>query len=289
MLQPVSPTEFYQSDPGILFMQTVASVPSDPFGIFTPDHIESAQKQARLDVCAKWLTGNYDPVSNTHTLYRGVDDTMLDDFNQTGTLTSRLVRVFGDGDVSLAEKTLRKAAKGKIIKHLKNNAELALAKSEEYLDKNQVPAPASLDSTRQLLRGKPSENTQALLLKKAKLLRIIQAGGKEAYLAAVKEADNDDVPPTLVGSLYGLTHSSIHLTTDPEFLTNWRNTNWFTHVLKVQFIPGILPLAPNVGYADGRYVLPEKSPSIMEREWYGVGQLKPIPGQISIEYDATHS
>jgi hypothetical protein len=298
MFSPVSPNNLYHTEAGTLLLESVIKASNDPLHIFTDRSVhypgerypvDDCQAQARLDVCAAWLTGNYDPVTNTHILYRGIDDAMLADFREHGALTSRLVKVFGNNDPKLAEKTLRKAARGKIPRHLRDNVEAAVAASEITNIQRGYQKNHALTAAQELLRGKPSEATRQTLMQRADLLETVAKGGRAAYLAAVKEADTDLTTPSVVGSLPALTHSSIHLTSDPEFIKDRQQIGWFSHTVKLNFVPGSLPVAPNVGIIDNRLILPSGSISFDEREWYGVGQLKPKPGQVSIQLDPSLS
>ena len=282
MFVPVAPEEFFETVAGRelrhnaeLAIDTVRY--RQPNGLLQTREATQEEVRANMDNYSRWLTGNFDPDTNTHTLYRGVDDDMLADALTHNSLTSRAVRYFGDYDMKLAERTLRKAAKGKIDRHLREAVEQMIPESEKKLVRRglreDIDFPG-LQATKEMLRGRPSIETSKCLIDKADLLAEIQERGQSAYIAAVQEASKDDVPPIVNGSLYGLTHSSIHLTTDLEFVKKHIGSRWFSHIIKVTFEPGSLPVAPNIGVLNEEIILPKNShASIDEMEWYGIGQL----------------
>lgn len=294
MFKPVSPSTFYEHPVGAELYKSITSTPPGPLnilGYYSGNPVESLQHspdspeaKARIDKFASWVTGNYNPSTGMHTLYRGIDGPMLEDFNKTNALTSRVVQIFGGGVPKLAEEALKKASKGALMAHVVSHIENAIDVSSSNNISWGYGEDDGILETLELLRGKPSEATSKVLLEKARTLSIARLGGEDAYRLAVKEANNDDVPPETPASIYGLTHSSIHMTSDLEFIKARTASGWFTDVVKLEFVPGSLAAGPNLGIVGNELILPKHGTGgfHVENEWYGVGQLRPKPGQLSI-------
>jgi hypothetical protein len=295
MYIPVSAENVFQTPEGIEFENRFLKDPSDPLGVFT-DRVPGGLRndiyrtsdeeiEQRLDLLANWLTGNYDSETNTHTLYRGIDDERLQDFRSSGSLTSKVVDFFGNGDTVKAIKNLKKAENGKLSREMKQKGSVAVSEMEDYLKSHNVQPDdsrwQSFADTQALFAGRPSEKTSQVLHSTRQLLSTVETYDAHAYKAVVERAGNDDTFPRLPSALLALTYPSIHLTTDPNFVRDRAlRSGWFNNALKVTFEPGRLPVAPNVGMLKGK-LLTTDFPAFHEREWYGIGKLDGnLPGVI---------
>lgn len=310
MFQPVNPETFYGTPAGQEFLGRFVQPDNDPFKILTQTaHVlipgelrddkpvklvtavaSSPERTAvQLAKYAHWLNANYDPDTNTCTLYRLTDDRRIADFQEHGAITSRVVEAFGDFSVDLAIESLERTARGQTPTHVKSFIENHVEASDTYIRQlaedydhwEEHLRPFHQEAER-LLTNTVSEATADLLQRKAVLLKVTQGLGESAYRAAVRESGNDDVPAGALLSISELTHSSIHLTTDPDYLHTVAPSWDRSSVLKVTYQPGSLPVGLGLGYINGQYI----TNHIMgggEYEWYGIGQLASQPGRVEIE------
>jgi hypothetical protein len=269
MYAPVSPAEFYDSPAGQDF-QTLFIMPQ-----FRPNNL------GRVPF---WLTGNYNPDTGLCTVYRAVDDTRKEAFLASGAITSRVVEYFGDNDMATAINALHDAADGNIPTDVVRRLQPEYEKAEQDLEEAVTEDPAhaitlgfELVKVSEFLSGKVNRKTRATVLETATLLETATKLGKEAFIAAARQASKDDVPAlTNATRLDTLMHSSIHTTTSHAFAASDVVRTFSRNILQIDFKPGSLPIAPRLGYVDGAYAVRATDPMPgTDEEWYGIGQLTP--------------
>lgn len=286
MFIPVSPDEVFSTPAGKDFYAKFIDSPDDPLFIRSERIKNSAtggrnllserESARRLRVCAHWLTANYDPATNTHTLYRGVDAKRFEDFKRTGKVTSRAVDFFGDGSTEQAIRTMKRAEKGKFDREMRAKGDMVIAAAEDAYRGNALPVNdyrrTKIKDIKDLFAGKPSDAAISSIAESRTLLQAAQKGGSEAYKQIIERAGSDDTPSRIPVSVHNLSYPSIHLTTDPEFIREMAMSGRADKAVKLTFEPGSLPVAPNVGVIDNQLIV-AGHPNFNEREWYGVGQL----------------
>lgn len=322
MLEPVPSAEFFERRVGQEYLERFASsghihdqlytewveAPSDevyvfPDGSTQPVHRKIQQAASleliatRKEKLAKWLTGNYDPSTNTCTLYRGVDNQRAIDARTSAAINSRLVSSLGQGSMLKSVATLNNILAGVVESHVVEAASKIYHSGTEaamILGQERVGAD---DSYQLLMEWQEQQiidqktHAQALIVgnmgsayreeieQVLALQRRAMQLGKIGYLAAREAAEQDIVPPPK-HDIANLFHSYIHLTTDIDFIKKYGG-NYLRHdmsdeYVEVQFTPGSLAVAPALGYVDGEFYVPTTPDFVYpgsEYEWYGIGQL----------------
>lgn len=170
-------------------------------------------REEYYDKAKRWLTGNYDPESGMHTLYRFVDQPGVDAIQQYGALISRVVQYFGGGSDFKAVDQLEKLAAGNITeeaaavinRYFKKDKPGSFSGAQEhtYLENLAESESGMEDISRQAMR--------ALLDIKAVLDPDLDTLFKRVQEELLTSAAG------IEGTLYGLFHSSIHMTTEPHW------------------------------------------------------------------------
>ncbi len=280
MFTPVYVEDFYGSPVGEQFLDRYSSEDRDIARNIdwkqVREQVEAGQQPdeedwltAKFIRCANWLTANYRRDTGLCTLYRGIDQPMVDNLHETGAFTSRAVTIFGLDDMQEAERAMREAAGGTLNNSVRDRIIALIEDAESTLDEDLLYV---LDDTRKFLDGQASELTRNELLRSADLLEVVMRGGEEGYRAIMERARSGDDGP-IHGSVDSLMYPSIHLTTDPNFIRSSSKSGWFTHMVRVDFEPGALNVAPEVGIIGNNLLSPQWLPGLGEAEWYGIGRL----------------
>lgn len=168
-------------------------------------------KEEYHDKVRRWLTGNYDPKSGMHTLYRFVDQPGIDAMRQYGALTSRVVQYFGGGSDVKAVDQLESLVGGNITEETADAI-------NGYFGKNKARSGTEYRSGTYLDSLTGGESGLEALGKEAKRslldIRATFDPDPDVLFGRVQEELLSSAA-SIEGTLYDLFHSSIHMTTEP--------------------------------------------------------------------------
>jgi hypothetical protein len=277
MFKPVSSEKFWESPAGATY--AAQYLPGDIQRLCGPYGVDEPTLRHGI---ARWQTANYDETTGYSTLYRGVDNVRLRAADASGLITSRCVEVFGDPDTASAARAIAETATGSMPTHvakaLSGVVEESYAKIAHFTDEQRADVHlkyrvASFEKVARLAEGNADEATKALLLRTAAHLAIAARPGPAAYLDASRLASTDECPDLSgLATVEEITNISIHTTTNPAIGRRFAK-NDDGGVLRIDFEPGALSVAPEHGYLDGAYRTMGMGYHYREEEWYGIGQL----------------
>lgn len=296
MLNPVSRNEFFETTAGEEFLERYDSEESTVFTTRDPHSNEKIpmteeKKEETKARIAEWITGNFDPETGMHTLYRVVNRELGDRYQAEGKMSSRAMDLFGHEPEhpSLAKRLIRSLTEkqeGGLYDNAISNIESTLrgdtpkrigakileltSKDKEHIAFRPYYEPASQEA-RDVADGKLSQNAKSNLETLKENLQAANSGGTEAYLEANKRFSMDDTPSRIT-DINELTHPSIHLTSDTKFALNILEKGWGTEIFEVQFKPEAIAAAPGTGVVDGELVN-QGELFYGEFEWYALGNI----------------
>ena len=300
MYHPVSPGEVFETEAGSKFLDAYG--PIIKRHRFDHDPKNQLSFEDKIETIARWLTGNFDPNSGQHTLYRSVDGADADRISKTGALISRTVTEIGGGSTerTLDELELHEAGRpGRVMRQLEE-------RSAQYLLSSRGPEDSSKKRwddihLEDFFRAphERSDHNRRLISDVIKAIRATVEGGETAYRTAVERAGYDDRAPSAHWSTYSFMHPSIHLTSSIDFAAMHQEGLRLQGreaggIVMVQFEPGAIVAAPNVGIPDKKHreiIMVQSSeshskayPNFDELEWYGLGKIDGNSGDVSISF-----